>query len=452
LSIFDAQKDSYMKKVPKKHGRNKTWQKTAFPGIFYREVPDKKTGSIMDYYYVGWYSVNKKKFQIVFGSRNKYHWTPKTCADKMSEFRSNAKQGVRPRSFQEEQDLRDEIERAEREEQKRFERENITFHDFFSETYLPQAKIDKKEVSYKNEESYFKNWIDPAIGGKPLKEISAEDLEALKAKMHKAGSSPRTIQFTLAVIRQVFNSAINAELYKGQNPVQRVKIPRANNGRTRFLTMQEADLLFKKLAEKGIDLYETALLSLHTGMRSGEIHSLTWQDLDFEKGMIHIADAKDAKKGGKTRTVYMTSQISETLKNRRQKSDSVYVFPASNGKKRVMVSKTFFEVVKNSTLNDNIEEKNKKVCFHTLRHTFASWQVQNGMSLYELQRLMGHESFAMVQRYAHLAPENLKKATAVFEDTEEINKKPETDDKPENIEDAENSNDHGMAKVIPFKR
>ena len=441
-----------MKKVPKKHGRNKTWQKTAFPGIFYREVPDKKTGSIMDYYYVGWYSVNKKKFQIVFGSRNKYHWTPKTCADKMSEFRSNAKQGVRPRNFQEEQDLREEIEQAEREEQKRLERENVKFDNFFNEVYMPQAEIDKKPHTLSSEKSYFNNWIEPEIGRHLLKEVTVEDLDGLIRRMIQEGRTPRTIQYVLAIIRQVFNKAISSGVYNAINPVQKVKIPSINNERTRFLTKQEADFLLGKLVNTSKNLYETALLSLHTGMRAGEIHNLKWHDVDFDQGLIRIMDAKDAKRGSKTRYVYMTQKIKEILGKRKNKSPLDYLFAATNGKKRNSVSKAYYRVVEESGLNKGCEDERDRVCFHTLRHTFASWQVQNGMSLYELQRLMGHESFAMVQRYAHLAPENLKKATAVFEDTEEINKKPETDDKPENIEDAENSNDHGMAKVIPFKR
>lgn len=444
-----------MKRIPQKTNHNKAWIKTSFPGIFYREVRDKKTGPITDHYYVGWYSVNKERYQVVFGSKNKFQWTPKACADKLAEFRSNAKQGVRPRNFREEQELSREKAQAEEAEKRRLERENTTFQDYFTETYLPQAKMDKKPVSYNNEESYFKNWIDPAIGSKSLKEITVEDLEGLKAKMQGAGSTPRTIQFTLAVIRQVFNSAINSELYKGQNPVKKIKLPRVSNGRTRFLTKHEADMLLNRLAGKSIDLYETALLSLHTGMRSGEIHNLTWQDLDFEGGMIHITNAKDAKRDGKVRTVYMTEQVKEMLQKRQHKSNNIYVFPASNGKKREMVSKAFYEVVKKTGLNDGVEDENKKVCFHTLRHTFASWQIQNGMSLYELQRLLGQESYAMVQRYAHLAPENLKKATAVFDNPENQAteaKNEEADEKCEKQEKEGTQGDQQNAKVIPFKR
>ena len=54
--------------------------------------------------------------------------------------------------------------------------------------------------------------------------------------------------------------------------------------------------------------------------------------------------------------------------------------------------------------------------FHDLRHTFASALVQRGVDLYRVQRLLGHRDGRMTQRYAHLAPENLREAVQVFND------------------------------------
>ena len=62
-------------------------------------------------------------------------------------------------------------------------------------------------------------------------------------------------------------------------------------------------------------------------------------------------------------------------------------------------------ILRDTKLNEGITDPRDKVVFHTLRHTFASWLVQAGVPLYTVQRLMGHKSIVMTQRYAHLAPD-----------------------------------------------
>ena len=65
--------------------------------------------------------------------------------------------------------------------------------------------------------------------------------------------------------------------------------------------------------------------------------------------------------------------------------------------------------------NKDINDSRLKVCFHTLRHTFASWLVEGGIGLYEIKELMGHADFSMTQRYSHLSPEGLRKAIRVLD-------------------------------------
>ena len=79
------------------------------------------------------------------------------------------------------------------------------------------------------------------------------------------------------------------------------------------------------------------------------------------------------------------------------------------------VSKTFRRIA-DEMFNQGIEDPRLRVCFHTLRHTFASWLVEGGVSLYEVKELMGHADFSMTQRYSHLSPEGLRSAVKILDD------------------------------------
>lgn len=120
-------------------------------------------------------------------------------------------------------------------------------------------------------------------------------------------------------------------------------------------------------------------------------------------------------KGIKTRTVNMTGQVFFVLSDLKQIVESHYVFPGRNGMKRDSVSKTFARTVQSTGLNDTVEDRLQKVTFHTLRHTFASWLVMAGVNIYTLQKIMGHSSISMTERYSHLAPDTFKAACEILE-------------------------------------
>jgi integrase len=228
--------------------------------------------------------------------------------------------------------------------------------------------------------------------------------------MKDAGLADRSMEYALAVIRQVFNFAFRNDLFEGVNPVKKVKIPRSDNKRLRFLTRDEAETLLNALKAKSKMVWEQALISLHTGLRAGEIFKLKWTDVDFDNGTL-TADGK----GNKTRYAYMTSDIKTMLLNRKRGKSSDRLYPATNEETRQEISNTFKRVVEELKLNDGIEDRRHKVVFHTLRHTYASWLVQSGIDLYVIKERLGHSTLAMTERYAHLAPTNSQQTVAVLE-------------------------------------
>lgn len=383
--------------------------KTNFPGVRYREHPTRKHGKVFDRYFFIRYKLNCKDKEEALGWGSE-GMTAQRAAHVLAKIKENHRIGQGPQSLEEMRELergkREEVE-AEREQ---LEKENLSFGKFFQETYFPQAKADKSERSYNREDQLFKLWIGPVIADLPLKKVSPIHLERIKKTMFDAGRAPRSIQYALAVIRQIFNYARRLGLFHGDNPVSKVKKPSIENKRVRFLSHAEADALLAALREISEQVYEMALISLHCGLRAGEIFALPWGCVNFDQGTLTLLDTKS-----RDRVVYMTQQVREMLLAKERGLPSDLVFPARGGGKIQAISKTFDKVVVSLGLNDGIADARQRVCFHTLRHTFASWHVQNGTDLYVLQRLLGHSTMTMTQRYAHLSPHMLKAATLSFE-------------------------------------
>ncbi len=178
-----------------------------------------------------------------------------------------------------------------------------------------------------------------------------------------------------------------------------------------IFNIQRAEILLQKLKESSLTVHDMALLSLHCGLRKGEITNLTWNDVDFDNGFLFIKDAKN----GKNRKAIMTEDVKSMLKERSKVSVNNFVFTTAKGEPIADISKTFPRVVETLGFNKGISDKRQQVVFHTLRHTYASWLVMSGVDLYTVQRLMGHSTIAMTERYSHLAPDYLKKAVKTFE-------------------------------------
>ena len=87
-----------------------------------------------------------------------------------------------------------------------------------------------------------------------------------------------------------------------------------------------------------------------------------------------------------------------------------FVFPATGGGQRRWTSDSFTRTVDELKLNEGITDARQKIVFHSLRHTFASWLVKRGNPLYTVGELLGHSTLEMTKRYAHLAPDTLRKA------------------------------------------
>ncbi|CCK80034.1 tyrosine-type recombinase/integrase [Desulfobacula toluolica] len=387
------------------------WKSSKYPGVRFREHPTRKHGVSFDKYFAIRYQRDGKRKEEGLGWTSG-GWTLQKAALKLAELKEAAVTGNGETRLSEKRE-KARIKKIEIQKEKaRKEKDAITIKNYFYKTYYPAIQQEKKHKTHIREESLFRTWINPAIGHKTFKDISSFDLERLRKNMLDEGRAPRSVQYCFATFRQIWNHARINGLINNESPTRNVKLPKVENQRLRFLSHEEAEILLKSLKIKSQKIHDMTLLSLHTGVRAGEIFSLTWGVIDLENGFALVRDAK-----GKPRHVYLTDATQAMFERIYEgQSPSELVFKDTNGKQIQFISHTFDRTVKELGFNDGVTDRRDKVTFHTCRHTFASWHVQNGTDLYTVKNLLGHSTIQLTERYSHLRPDGLKKAAQNFDE------------------------------------
>lgn len=400
---------------------NKKWIATAHKGLRYFEHDTRKHGKRFDRYYsirfrvdgklhtygVGWLSdgIPEAIRQAEPGLGFEDY-----CLKLLRQYKVNAKTGTGPKSPREKRTIEQEREKQEQAEKARAEKENVTFGNYFENIYFPTYKIGRKKDTSRKAQEHFKNWIEPAIGKIPLRDIKPFAIEKIKKNILGDNKSPRTLEYVLATIRQAWNMARLNGLVIGESPTKAIQKPKIDNKRVRFLSHEEAETLLNALKEKDTLTYDISLLSLQTGLRFGEIANLKWDHIDTDKGIIDVVDPKS----GRGRVAYMTGKVKAMFDKMKPGKPNDYIFTKDNAPLRD-TPKDFSKVVNELKLNESVTDPRRKIVFHSLRHTFASWHVSAGTDIYAVKSLLGHSNISMTERYSHLAPETLQNATRALE-------------------------------------
>lgn len=217
---------------------------------------------------------------------------------------------------------------------------------------------------------------------------------------------PISVNKHLRTLRSAFNHALRWGLIE-TNPFSRFPLLKIPESAPIFFLPGEIALIISDMRSKGFNTEaDIASIALHTGLRRGEILSLHWDDIDLHRGIIRIKSSEGYQiKGGKMRSVPLNLRGEEIIKKYPRREDRSTIFPGIHPD---TLSKRFKRSIRDCNLGEDLH-------FHSLRHTFASWLVQRGTSLYIVQRLLGHSSPSMTQIYSHLAPEDLRSYVGLIE-------------------------------------
>jgi len=391
---------------------------SGFKGIYFREHPTRKHGLIKDRYFSIRYKIGQeqKAGKTITKQREEglgwssEGWTVEKVALKLAELKEANRTGKGPKTLSEAREIAEQEESKKRIEQEQEARDSITFGEHFKNEYLP-SQVLKKPETLRTEKIYFRYWIEPVIGKLPFNKITILHFQKIRKNILDSGKAFRTVQYILAISRQVWNHAKESGLINSDWPFKKeMRKLKFDNQRMRFLSQEESEILLANIKSRSEQLYNICLLSLHSGMRAGEIFGLKWSHIDIEKKIIHIFDAKSGSRKG-----FMTEAVQGMFESLPPGRPDEFIFKTAKGKKISSISNSFDRAVNELGLNEGIKDRRERLCFHSLRHSFASQLVTAGTSLYTIQKLLGHKSISLTERYSHLSEESLRDAVLVFE-------------------------------------
>jgi integrase len=270
-----------------------------------------------------------------------------------------------------------------------------TFGAFVADSFMPYIKGYKR--SWITDESHLRNHILPALGHLYMDAITRRHLVDLFSEhrgTHKPGSTNRII----ILCRYIFNCAIRWETDGvTRNPTAGIPLYQENNKRERYLTEAEAQALFDALQESdNPSLQYIIAMLLLTGGRKREVLDCKWSDFDLENRIWTV----EFNKTGKPRYIPISDGLMTLLQQIPRYNGCDWVFPNPRMMKPfVNIFSSWDTARKRAGLPE--------VRIHDLRHSFASFLINSGRSLYEVQKILGHTQVKTTQRYAHLSQDSL---------------------------------------------
>ncbi len=285
------------------------------------------------------------------------------------------------------------------------------FHDKLKAQYWRQNTLDERpihswqeavirwlqETSHKashEEDKRNLRWVDQYTRDRMLFEVNRDLIDHMTQKRLAEGVSNATVNRTLAVIRAIMRKAEREWEWIDKAPYVRM-LPEPKR-RVRWLTHKEANRLLQYLPSH---LNLVVRFSLATGLRKSNVTELKWEQVDVIRRLAWIH--ADQAKAGNSISVPLNDDALSVVRGQIGKHDE-YVFTYRGKPIQQVNTKAWKRALKKAGI-DNFR-------WHDLRHTWASWHVQQGTPLAVLQELGGWESSEMVRRYAHLGQEH----TAVY--------------------------------------
>lgn len=277
----------------------------------------------------------------------------------------------------------------------------ITLKDFSFE-YRKNSELTLRPKTCKKLKTIF-NRLEEFLGNPQLSSITSNQIKSFIRE--KGSKSSYTAQNYLAYLRSAFNKAVN-DNFIIENPCLSIENFKLPEKQPLFFSIEDFQI-FLNVVDKE-DLRDLFIFAVHTGLRQMELITLKWNQINFKERRLILDNQSNITKSKKVRSQPLNIMALQILNKRKLISENDCVFTLDNNIiSQDRITKTFKKYVIKSKLNTKLK-------FHSLRHTFASWLVQRGVSIYEVSKLLGHSDIKVTEIYAHLKPENLRNAVELL--------------------------------------
>ncbi len=274
-----------------------------------------------------------------------------------------------------------------------------------------------RKKSPKDDRSIIERHLRPIFGNLRLRQITLERVDAfrrVKCPRERRGEedanslrgtglvSVKSLHNILTVMVSMLNLAVDLGWLDRKPTIKKPKLLPAEFHYVR--TMDDIEKFLEAALEEEPGVFELYATAVYTGMRAGELLGLRWSDVDLERRLITVQRSyATTTKTDEIRHVPVLDALLPILREwKALRLSTTYVFPNHAGNMNVASARVLQEVLQKVRGRAGIPYR---FTFHSLRHTFASHFMMNGGDIYRLQRVLGHKSIIMTERYSHLAPD-----------------------------------------------
>lgn len=268
-----------------------------------------------------------------------------------------------------------------------------TFEEFSKKWFDSYVKVNNKYSEILNKEGMLRVHLVPYFGNKSLDQIRTLDIEEYKGKKLQEGQSMKSVNNHLIAFNKCMRTAQDWEVI---NQIPKVKLLKVPPQKFDFLSTEECSTILSRC--EGM-LGEMVLFALYTGVRFGELIAVDWSDINFSKGIVTIQKSitrgqLGSPKSNRIRYIHLHKNILQILNARAQQNGFIFSKEDNQPLNPVLCLNHLHRACELAGL--------RKIGWHTLRHTFASRLVQNGVSIVVVKELLGHADIKTTMRYSHL--------------------------------------------------